>query len=238
MINNYNLEIYLSTHFGKNIKEITKEEFESLEMLSLDGINIDGLYEKIDFEDVMGLFPNVKRLVISNYVFSNNDIAQITCKNVNVFSFYKCDFTNVDNLDLFSNSLEFIIEKCIFNNYEFLYDGFNDLEVLCVTNPADDEEIDVSKLSCSNVTDLLLERCILSNDESFINLSNLEFVNLLNTEVSKEALIKIADISSLKNLFVSEKYTDEEVVKTFADKKINLKFNMNEFLFDDIEEDI
>ena len=54
MINNYNLEIYLSTHFGKNIKEITKEEFESLEMLSLDGINIDGLYEKIDFEDVMG----------------------------------------------------------------------------------------------------------------------------------------------------------------------------------------
>ena len=105
MINNYNLEIYLSTHFGKNIKEITKEEFESLEMLSLDGINIDGLYEKIDFEDVMGLFPNVKRLVISNYVFSNNDIAQITCKNVNVFSFYKCDFTNVDNLDLFSNSL-------------------------------------------------------------------------------------------------------------------------------------
>ena len=69
MIKNYNLELFLSNYFGKNIKEISEEEFKSLEMLSLDGLDIDGMYEKIDFNEVLGLFPNVKKLVINNYVF-------------------------------------------------------------------------------------------------------------------------------------------------------------------------
>ena len=35
-MNNKNLEIYLSNYYGKNIKEISKEELTSLEEISLD----------------------------------------------------------------------------------------------------------------------------------------------------------------------------------------------------------
>ena len=72
MIKNYNLELFLSNYFGKNVKEISEEEFKSLEMLSLDGLDIEGLYEKIDFNEVMGMFPNIKKLVINNYVLKQS----------------------------------------------------------------------------------------------------------------------------------------------------------------------
>lgn len=236
MINNYNLEIFLGTYFKKNVKEITKEEFNSLETISLDGINIDGIYEKINFAEVMGLFPNLKSMIINNYVFSDEDIEHITDNGINEFSFYKCDFTNVDNLDRFSNLNQLLLERCIFNDYEFLYDGFDKLDVLCITNPADEEEIDLEKVSCVNVKEIFLERCIVNNFKALSKFENLEFANLLNTEISKEDLIEIANISSLEDLFVSEKYTDEEVVKLFKEKNKNIKFNINEFLFESEEE--
>lgn len=238
MINNYNLEIYLSTHFGKNIKEITSEEMASLENISLDGINIEGLYEKINFEEVLRPFPNLKEIVINNYVFSNDDIISITNGNIKSFSFYKCDFTNANNFNRFDNSKEFLIERCIFNDYEFLYDGFSNLEVLCITNPADEEEIDISRLSCLNVIELFLERCIITNCNALVNFEGLEFANLLNTQVSKDDLVNIVKSSSLKNIFVSQKYVDEEVKKMFEEKGINLKYNVNEFLLDEYDDEI
>ena len=64
---------------------------------------------------------------------------------------------------------------------------------------------------------------------------NLEFANLLNTEITKDDLLEISNSVSLKNIFVSERYVDEETLKLFKDNAKNIKFNVNEFLIESEE---
>ena len=46
-MSNYNLELFLMSYFGKNINDVSKDEFNNLEYLSLDGIDISASYKRL-----------------------------------------------------------------------------------------------------------------------------------------------------------------------------------------------
>lgn len=235
MIKNYNLELFLSNYFGKNIKEISEEEFKSLEMLSLDGLDIDGMYEKIDFNEVLGLFPNVKKLVINNYVFTKEDIEFINKESILEYSFYKCDFKSINDMKLFNHAEVLMFERCAFRSYAFLNDEYLNLEVLCLSNPADEEDIDLLNVNTLKIKELYLERCNIKNFKAISKFMELEFVNILGTEINYDELACFANLENLSTLFVGEEYVDDEVVNLLKEKNIEVKYNVNEFLFESEE---
>lgn len=235
MIKNYNLELFLSNYFGKNIKEISEEEFKSLEMLSLDGLDIEGLYEKIDFSEVMGMFPNVKKLVINNYVFTKEDIEFINKDSIVEYSFYKCDFKSVKDIKLFNHAEVLMFERCAFRSYSFLNDDYSKLEVLCLSNPADEEEIDLLNVNTLNIKELYLERCIIKNFKAISKFIDLEFINILGTEINYDELAVFINLEKLSTLFVGEEYVDEEVVNLLKEKNIEVKYNVKDLLIESEE---
>lgn len=235
MIKNYNLELFLSNYFGKNIKEISEEEFKSLEMLSLDGLDIEGLYEKIDFNEVMGMFPNVKKLVINNYVFTKEDIEFINKDSIVEYSFYKCDFKSIKDIKLFNHAEVLMFERCAFRSYSFLNDDYSKLEVLCLSNPADEEEIDLLNVNTLNIKELYFERCIIKNFKAISKFVDLEFINILGTEINYDELVCFVNLEKLSTLFVGEEYVDDEVVNLLREKNIEVKYNVNDLLLESEE---
>lgn len=235
MIKNYNLELFLSNYFGKNIKEISEEEFKSLEMLSLDGLDIEGLYEKIDFNEVMGMFPNVKKLVINNYVFTKEDIEFINKESILEYSFYKCDFKSIKDIKLFNHAEVLMFERCAFRSYSFLNDEYSKLEVLCLSNPADEEEIDLLDVNTLSIKELYFERCIIKNFKAISKFVDLEFINILGTEINYDELAAFVNLEKLSTLFVGEEYVDEEVVNLLKEKNIEVKYNINDMLIESEE---
>ena len=235
MIKNYNLELFLSNYFGKNIKEISEEEFKSLEMLSLDGLDIEGLYEKIDFNEVMGMFPNVKKLVVNNYVFTKEDIEFINKESILEYSFYKCDFKSIKDIKLFNHAEVLMFERCAFRSYSFLNDEYSKLEVLCLSNPADEEEIDLLNVNTLNIKELYFERCIIKNFKAISKFVDLEFINILGTEINYDELVCFVNLEKLSTLFVGEEYVDEEVVNLLKEKNIEVKYNINDMLIESEE---
>lgn len=235
MIKNYNLELFLSNCFGKNIKEISEEEFKSLEMLSLDGLDIDGMYEKIDFNEVLGLFPNVKKLVINNYVFTKEYIEFINKESIIEYSFYKCDFKSINDMKLFNHAEVLMFERCAFRSYAFLNDEYLKLEVLCLSNPADEEEVDLLNVNTLKIKELYLERCNIKNFKAISKFMELEFINILGTEINYDELACFVNLENLSTLFVGEEYVDDEVVNLLKEKNIEVKYNVNEFLFESEE---
>ena len=232
MISNYNLELFLMNHFGKNVKDVSEEQLRNLEMLSLDGIDISGIYETIDFKQILDMFPNVKSLVINNYVFTDEDIISINRKNIEEYSFYKCDFTNISKYDIINHTKTLLFERCIFNDYQFLNNGFEDLNVLCITNPADEEEIDLEKVSCIHLEELYLERCIIKGYCGLNRFDGLVYLNLLETEISKEDVECLINCPVLDTVCISERFVDAESVSKLSKKGINIKFNNNDMLIE------
>ena len=235
MIKNYNLELFLSNYFGKNIKEISSEEFKTLEMLSLDGLDIDGIYEKIDFKDMMELFPNIKKLIINNYVFKKEDIEFINKNSIVEYSFYKCDFKSINGMKLFNHAEVLMFERCAFRSYSFLNDEYSNLEVLCLSNPADEEEIDLLNVNTLKIKELYFERCIIKNFKAISKFDNLEFVNILGTEINYDELSCFINLNNLKTLFVSEEYIDDQNINLLKQNGNDIKYNLNELLLESEE---
>ena len=63
----------------------------------------------------------------------------------------------------------------------------------------------------------------------------LEFVNILGTEINYDELACFANLENLSTLFVGEEYVDDEVVNLLKEKNIEVKYNVNEFLFESEE---
>lgn len=232
MIDNFNLELFLSIYFGKNIKEITKEDLNCLKILSLDGKNIDDKKSNLDFKKTLSLFPNLEKLSISNYKFSNKDIDEISKKNILEYNFYKCDFTNISNLNEINHVINLSLERCSFKDYNFLNYEFSNLKVLSICNPSDEEEINLLQLNSININKLYLERCIVTNFKNIITYKSLEFVNILNTSITNDELLCFANCNNLKKLYVSNKYVNNDTLKILKSKCIDVKFDVRELTYE------
>lgn len=219
---NKNLEIYLSNYFGKNIKEISKEELESLEEISLDGLNIENEYEIIDYKEIMEAFPNIKRITISNYVFTKENINDIALNNILEYSFYKCDFKSIKNIDMLNHSNILMFENCILNNYDFIKNDFDNLEVLCISNPVHNEEVDLMNIDALKLKELYLEKCIVSNFKAITKFQDLEIINIQGTDINKNELLQFTNLVKLEAVVVDELYLDEELKSLFKENEIEI----------------
>ena len=222
MIKNKNLEIYLSNYYGKNIKEISKEELTSLEEISLDGLNIENEYEIINFKEITDTFPNLKKMTISNYVFTNEDINSIAINNITEYSFYKCDFKSIKKLDILNHSNILMFENCILNNYEFIKEDFDNLEVLCISYPVHNDEVDLMKIESINLKELYLEKCIVSNFKAITKFQDLEFINIHETDINKDELFQFANLVKLEAIVVDEMYLDNEIKDIMKENEIEI----------------
>ena len=222
MIKNKNLEIYLSNYYGKNIKEISKEELTSLEEISLDGLNIENEYEIINFKEITDTFPNLKKMTISNYVFTNEDINSIAINNITEYSFYKCDFKSIKKLDILNHSNILMFENCILNNYEFIKEDFDNLEVLCISYPVHNDEVDLMKIESINLKELYLEKCIVSNFKAITKFQDLEFINIHETDINKDELFQFAYLVKLEAIVVDEMYLDNEIKDIMKENEIEI----------------
>jgi hypothetical protein len=221
-MNNKNLEIYLSNYYGKNIKEISKEELTSLEEISLDGLNIENEYEIINFKEITDTFPNLKKMTISNYVFTNEDINSIAINNITEYSFYKCDFKSIKKLDILNHSNILMFENCILNNYEFIKEDFDNLEVLCISYPVHNDEVDLMKIESINLKELYLEKCIVSNFKAITKFQDLEFINIHETDINKDELFQFANLVKLEAIVVDEMYLDNEIKDIMKENEIEI----------------
>lgn len=232
MYNNQNLELFLMNYFKKKMIEITDEEMNNLETLSLDGIDISGIYEKVDFELVIGMFPNVKEILVNNYVFSDEDIENINKSNAKKFVFYNCDFTKIKKYDILKQAEELHFERCNFEKNDVLYNEFSNIKILSVINPSNEEEIDIEKLSYSTIERMYLENCIISNQALINKFENLEYIDIINTSVETIFIEGLLECGKLKELHVLEKYLDEEQKNKFKDKNVIIKYDNNEDLLE------
>lgn len=225
MIKNKNLEIYISNYFGKNIKEISKEELESLEEISLDGLSIENEYEIINFKEIMELFPNIKRITISNYVFTRENINDVALNNIKEYSFYKCDFKSIKNLDMLNHSNILMFENCILNDYDFINIDFDNLEVLCISNPVHNEEVNLMNIESPNLKELYLEKCIVNNFKAITKFQDLEFINIHETDISKDELLQFTNLVKLEAIVVDEIYLDNEIKDVLEENEIEIITN-------------
>lgn len=232
MNSNQNLELFLMNCFKKKINEISDDEINSLETISLDGIDISGIYEKIDFEFIINMFPNLKKILISNYVFSEDDIKNIGNSNASKYMFYNCDFTNVDNCDIMSRVEELHLERCKFKNYDFLYNDLKNIKILSIINPSNEIEINIENLSCKNVEKMYLESCILLNQEYINGFKSITYLDVINTRIEENFVNKLLECEKLQELCILEKYITDEQQKTLKDKGIAVKFNINDELIE------
>ena len=232
MYNNQNLELFLMNYFHKKITEITDEEMNKLETLSLDGIDITGLYEKIDFEIVINMFPNLKKILISNYVFDEKDIENIAKSNALKYDFYKCDFSKIEKIDMLKNIEELYLERCILKTNDLLYTEFTNMKILSIINPSNEEEVNLEKLTCINIEKIYLENCIISNQECINKFKNLEYVDIINTSAESIFIEKLLENDKMKELNVLEQYISDEQKNKFAEKNVIVKYNNNEELFE------
>lgn len=232
MYNNQNLELFLMNYFNKKITEITDEEINNLETLSLDGIDISGIYEKIDFEFVISLFPNLKKIVINNYVFSDEDVESINKSSARKFVFYNCDFTKIKKYDILKTADELYFERCNFEKNDVLYNEFSNIKVLSVINPSNEEEIDIEKISSTTIVKMYLENCIISNQKSINKFENLEYLDIINTSIEKMFIEGLLECGKLRELHVLEKYLNDEEKNKLVQKNIIIKYDNNEELFE------
>jgi hypothetical protein len=100
---------------------------------------------------------------LKTYPFTNEDINSIAINNITEYSFYKCDFKSIKKLDILNHSNILMFENCILNNYEFIKEDFDNLEVLCISYPVHNDEVDLMKIESINLKELYLEKCIVSN---------------------------------------------------------------------------
>lgn len=238
MINNYNLELFISNYFKKSIKDISNSDLEKLEFISLDGINIDNQYENIDFKNIMPLFPNLKKIIINNYVFSNEDIETINNNNIIEYVFSNCNFSAVTNFDILGKCKSLTLKRCNFVNYNFFKNNFLNLQYLEIVNPACEASIDINDLNCLLVKELYFERCDLLNFQNISKYINCEIIDVLNTFIDSKFILELEKCTKLKKLYISKEYISDDLINKLKLKNIDIKFDLYAFLEEDDESSI
>ena len=185
-IKNKGLKLFIQTTLNKNIKDVQAKDLEPFEVLSFEGEN-DPENPVVDFQD-LAQFPNVKKIVVSDSIITRENIEQLAEKQVKAIRFNRCAFQKDDDLGElpFLESLELI--NSYNNGYDFL-EKLPHLQLLAVVNPYTETPIELSYLAAgSTLKDVTLQSCIL-DDFSYLGLcKNIEYLNLLGSDVPMLAL--------------------------------------------------
>lgn len=224
-IKNKDLKFYLEMFLNKPISEFVEADLNKFNQLVYE-VRASGNDYSVNMED-LSLFPNVKKVSISDGMISKKNIVAIMDCGIKEVRFDRCSFDNDLDLSLLSSieSLELI--ECLNQSYDFLK-SMDNLNYLAIANPYLDIPVDVSSLSClSNLRDVTLQKCQLSNIDMFSQCSNISFLNVLQDSLPLNISSIFNQMKKLKHLFVSVGVPLEGL-----NKSINVKHNLNDFLFE------
>ena len=136
-IKDKSLMYYLMTTLNK--KDITEQDLNTIEAISLDSLYIDGTRNTLDFS-VLLLFPKLKQLTISNTILSNIDKGYIEQTNIKKLYLIKSTFSSIESYSIL-NKLEFLsLQNCYVEDYNLLLSNASNLKHLEIINPIDDNE--------------------------------------------------------------------------------------------------
>lgn len=197
---------------------IEPEDLINITQIALNGKNIVGENNPVYFE-VIGLFPNLKKIEISNLEISEYDINYLkeieeisfrNCKinkienleNIKKISIKSCKIENITKLEKFYNLTELELIDIDINDFEFLK-KFKNLEVLKIINVKDiskekiDFELPIEYLSIKGLEKLDIE--FLDNYKNLKTLSiprekEEEWYNILKQIEKQNINILIDDI--------------------------------------------
>lgn len=225
-IKNKNLILFLQTILNKPISEITNNDLSMINTIALEGEIRGDSIPIVDFRD-LDLFSNINKIIVSNSYISLNDLNKIKeYNNINQICFKKCMFEN-GNLDFPNNILKLELLGCFIGDYKFLKSMTN-LQKLVINNPYTNNSIDLSYISNMKcLKELILDKCILSNFDSLLNLNYLEILSLLWTSLPNNYINILNQLPALKKLYISEEYNSNLI-----NNSIEIKNNLNEFIYE------
>ena len=229
-IKNEDLLMYVQMITGKDGNSFSVDDFEKVEELTLNGLDITGDYNNVDFNEI-AYFSKLKKIEFVN-LFIPSSVYEIlhTLEILNSVSFEKCTFESVEGLEILSLD-EFSIIDCVMDDNSFIY-KMNYLKELSVVNGYVDfgklnnfhllKRLNISSSIAINVSEInlpLLEE--LNIEES--NIDNLEFVLKLTS--LKKLSLSVDQFESNKQLSLS---LMQRNISLWKDNLIDLKFLIEE----------
>ena len=215
---------------NKKIEDITFEDLQKIEILPLSS-DEDHNYQ-LTFE-VLQLFPNLKRLTISDAYISKNGFKIIASfPNIESIAFYRCMFDkegvifsqNIKNIEI----IDSFIEK-----YDFLKDIKN-LESLVIFKAYLNDPINLEYVSnISSLRELNLDKSRYDNFSSLIKLKELKSLSLLDTTIPDNYVDIINQLKNLEELWIPEEYNSSQI-----NSSIYVRNDKYDFLFDEEEETV
>ena len=117
-------------------------------------------------------------------------------------------------------------------SYEILKDLSKNLLKVRITNPMDEDLIDLNDIKdYINLEELIIEKYKIKNTNSLENFHNLKLLSLLNSNI--DDINQIAVISKLDNLsdvYLPVEYKDENVIKSLNK---NVYFDTRHLVFEE-----
>lgn len=182
-----------------NFEDVTKEEFERIKDITINGYLINGKESNINLKELL-FFPNLKRVKISKFEITDESIEIILkLEKIEHIEFVSCSLKNakLDKLNKKIKSINFI-------NCENLQSKYPEVENIIVIGT----KIDFKNINFINVKKVFIQKCVVKNAYNLNNYLNIEEVNLDGSELYNENNELIQDILVAKNT----KYTHEKIV--------------------------
>lgn len=228
-IHSESLKLYLETILNKSIKNIILDDLDKVTVLVFDK-SMDNDDRSVFLDDIFQ-FNNVDKVVISNAMVSKENIELLKHKKIKAIRFNKCAFeddTSIAQLDSL-NSLEMI--KSYNDSYEFL-SSLNNLEFLSIANPYTEEPINMTYISgMKNLRKLILQKCILDDFECIINCQNINYLDVLWSDLSGDLVDVFNNMKNLNKLYISNCHNLNGI-----NTSISIKNDLIDMLFDDEED--
>jgi len=229
-IKNHDLKFYLEMVLNKPISMFTEDDLKQFETLVYE-VRVNGEDHSVNMED-LSIFPNVRKVVISDGLISQDNITSMKEKEIKEVRFNRCAFDSDDSLSELS-SIESIELIGSFNDsYDFLK-NMDKLTYLAIANPYLDSPVDVSYLSHMNqLSDVTLQNCQLKNIDFLSQCEKVSYLNLLGDVLPKDIVSVFNQMPRLQRLFVSEGNSLEGLKSS-----IDVRHSFNDFLFEKEEID-
>ena len=182
-----------------NFEDVTKEDFEVIENITINGYLIDGKQLNDNLKELL-FFPNLKRLKISKFKLGIEDIEVILkLKNLEDIEIVNCDFKNIEFYKLNES-----IKSIKFINCQSLNFKYPEIEEIFIVGT----NIDFKKINFINVKKVFVQNCIVKNAYNLNDYVSIEDVNLDGSKLYNESEELIEDILVSENT----KYTHEKKV--------------------------
>lgn len=202
MIKDKNLELYLNIVFNKKLEDITKEELSTIKTVSYEN-NTDPNKYILDLSDLDN-FPNLEGINFHNVLLRIKDLKKLKEKKIKKLRLHHCAIDDSNNLSLLNDLETFESIDSYHESYDFLK-SLDNLTYLAITNPYTKEVISLNNLiPMTKLKKLALEQCPISEVENLKECKEIEYMNLLGTDLPKDVKNIIKELSNLKKLYIDE----------------------------------